>query len=120
MYNPLMFRRWIVLVLLVLQLQPALAFVPEHVGPVAKEFAHSTAHQAGLGHRHDDASGFQLDDDSPATHAHHDAGHHSALLLPNKGWLPTLPKQECLMSFSLGQLPDPCLDGPLRPPRPLV
>jgi hypothetical protein len=117
-----MFRRWFVLVLLALQLLPALALVPGQATTLTLEIDHALVHQAGQGHQHDDTLAFELDDDDGATvpHAHHDSGHHSALpfnILDLR--LPSAQPSAHLM-FLGGRLPNPHLEGPLRPPRTAV
>lgn len=116
-----MVRRWFVLVLLALQLLPALALVPWQADALSVEIDHALVHQSGQGHHHDDSLAFELDDDGAAApHAHHDAGHHSALPLH----IPDLrlPSAEpcARVIFLGGRLPDPHLEGPLRPPRTAV
>ena len=113
-----MFRRWLAQVLIVLQLQPALALVPGQMGDLTLEIEHSLVHDSGQGHHDDETLAFELDADGAALpHAHHDAGHHSALPL-------TVPVQdlrrcepEARVMFLGGRLPDPHLEGPLRPPQ---
>ncbi|MDP3083673.1 MAG: hypothetical protein Q8N44_08280 [Rubrivivax sp.] len=113
-----MFRRWLALVLIVLQLLPALALVPGQSGTLALEIEHSLVHDSGQGHHHDETLAVQLDADGAALpHAHHDAGHHSALPLTVLGLhLPSLEPESRVM-FLGGRLPDPHLEGPLRPPQ---
>lgn len=113
-----MLRRWLALVLLVLQLQPAFALVPGQVGTYTLEIEHVLVHESGLGHHHDDTLAIQLDVDGAALpHTHHDAGHHSALPLTVLGLhLPSL-EPEARVMFLGGRLPDPQLEGPLRPPQ---
>ena len=113
-----MFRRWLALVLIVLQLQPALALVPGQSGSFTLEIEHSLVHDSGQGHHHDETLAFELDADGAALpHAHHDAGHHSALPLTVLGLhLPSL-EPEARVMFLGGRLPDPHLEGPLRPPQ---
>ncbi len=116
-----MLRRWLIVLLLALQLLPALALVPGQAVTLSLEIEHALVHESGLGHHHDDTLGFQLDDDSAALpHAHHDAGHHAALPLTIPD--PNLPPAEPAVAFSFrgGPLPDPHLQGPLRPPRTAV
>ena len=116
-----MIRRWFTLALLVLQLLPALAFVPGQATALSLEMEHALVHQSGQGHHHDDTLAFQLDDDGAALpHAHHDTGHHAALPLAILDLrLPSAEPSARLM-FLGGRLPDPHLEGPLRPPRPTV
>jgi hypothetical protein len=78
-----MFRRGLVLILLALQVLPALALVPGQVNALSLEIDHALVHQLGRGHHHDVTPAFQLDEDNnaPLPHVHHDAGHHSALPL---------------------------------------
>ncbi|WP_088284172.1 hypothetical protein [Ideonella sp. A 288] len=114
-----MLRRWIALVLLLLQLQPALAFMPDRVSALAAEIDHGAIHQAGQAHHHDDGLGVQLDDDDAAAtlHVHHDGGHHSALLPPVAVTGVAMGAPDARAAFVRGVLPDPHLEGPLRPPR---
>lgn len=113
-----MFRRWLALFLLVLQFQPALALVPGPVGGLTLEIEHAWVHQAGHGHHHDDALGFQIDEDGAALpHAHHDAGHHSALPLSCLDLRLAAGEPSERQAFRGGRLPHPDLEGPLRPPR---
>ncbi|QTN21149.1 hypothetical protein HZ992_13135 [Rhizobacter sp. AJA081-3] len=116
-----MFRRWFVKVLLALQLLPALALVPGQADALTLEIDHALVHQSGQGHHHDDSLAFQLDDvEAPLPHAHHDGGHHSALpfAIPDLHLPPAEPSAHlCLLA---GRLPDPHLEGPLRPPRTAV
>lgn len=120
-----MLRRWFALVLLALQLLPALALVPGQANALSLEIEHALVHQSGQGHHHDDTLAFQLDDDddddgAALPHAHHDAGHHSALPLTIVDLrLPSAEPSARLM-FLGGRLPDPQLEGPLRPPRTAV
>lgn len=113
-----MFRRWFVLVLLVLQLLPALALVPGRADAMTQEIEHALVHESGQGHHHDDSRAYQFDEDGAALpHAHHDAGHHLALPLTLLDLrLPSAEPSARLM-FLGGRLPDPHLEGPLRPPR---
>lgn len=113
-----MFRRWIALLVLVLQLQPAVAFMPGHVVSAwMQEIQHTTVHQIGQGHHHDDVLSFQSEEDGPSVaHIHHDAGHHSVLLSSHALVVPHL-KSVHLAGFYAGHFPDPYLEGPLRPPR---
>ena len=116
-----MLRRWLALVLLVLHLQPAIALVPGQLGTLTLEIEHSLVHESGQGHHHDKTLAFQVDADGAAiAHAHHEAGHLSALPLTALD-LP-LPSEEpaARVTFLGGRLPDPHLEGPLRPPRPCV
>lgn len=113
-----MFRRWLALVLIVLQLQPALALVPGQMGDLTLEIEHSLVHDSGQGHHHDEMLAFQLDTDGAALpHAHHDAGHHSALPLTELGLHLPSEEAEVRMVFLGVRLPDPHLEGPLRPPQ---
>ena len=116
-----MFRRWFVLVLLLLQLLPALALVPGQADAMTLEIEHALVHESGQGHHHGDSLAYQLDEDGAALpHAHHDAGHHSALPLTLLDLrLPSAEPSARLM-FLGGRLPDPHLEGPLRPPRAAV
>jgi hypothetical protein len=106
-----------------LQLLPALALVPGQANALSLEIEHALVHQSGQGHHHDDTLAFQLDDDDDGAalpHAHHDAGHHSALPLTIVDLrLPSAEPSARLM-FLGGRLPDPQLEGPLRPPRTAV
>ncbi|CAD5372748.1 conserved exported hypothetical protein [Rubrivivax sp. A210] len=116
-----MFRRCFSWVLMALQLLPALALVPGQADALALEIGHALVHQSGQGHHHDDSLAFQLDDDAAAAqHVHHDAGHHSALPLSIPA--PGLPSAEpsAPVAFLGGRLPEPHLEGPLRPPRTAV
>lgn len=116
-----MILRWFALFLLALQLLPALALVPGQADALTLEIDHALVHQSGRGHHHDDALTFQLDDDGAAlTHAHHDAGHHSALPLTILDLrLPSTQPSARLM-FLGSRLPNPHIEGPLRPPRTAV
>ena len=113
-----MFRRWLALILLALQLLPALALVPGQADALTLEIGHAVVHQSGQGHHHDATLAFEPDEDGAALpHAHHDAGHHSALPLTTADLhLPSAAPQSRLV-FLGGQLPYPHLDAPLRPPR---
>jgi hypothetical protein len=113
-----MFRRWLVLILLVLQLQPVLAFMPERAGELAVALEHEVMHQGLQGHHHGDDLRLQADDDgSPLTHVHHDASHHGVLpLVPGPG-LAAMPASAAPIPFGRCCIPSPCLEGPLRPPR---
>lgn len=116
-----MVRRWFVLVLLALQLLPALALVPGQAKALTLEIDHALVHQSGEGHHHDDTLAFEFDDDGAAVpHAHHDTGHHSALPLDIPDLrLPSVEPSAQRM-FLGSRLPDPHLEGPLRPPRTAV
>lgn len=116
-----MFRRWFTLTLLVLQLLPALALVPGQASALSSEMDHALVHQSGQGHHHGDTLAFQLDDDDVALpHAHHDTGHHSALPLAILDFRLPLAEPSVRPMFLGGRLPDPDLEGRLRPPRPTV
>lgn len=116
-----MVRRWLALVLLALQLLPALALVPGQADAMTREIDHALVHQSAQGHHHDDTLAFQLDDDSaPLPHAHHDAGHHSALPLAIPELLLPSAEPSARLMFLGVRLPDPHLKGPLRPPRSTV
>lgn len=113
-----MFCRWLALVLILLQLQPALALVPGQVSSVSLEIEHTLVHAADQGHRHHDTLAFQPDEDgAAAAHAHHDAGHHAALPLSPLDQSVTAGDAAAHVIFLGGRLPDPHLEGPLRPPR---
>ena len=113
-------RRWFAMALLALQLLLALALVPGQADALTLEIDHALVHQSGQGHHHDDTLAFQLDDDPPRPHAHHDAGHHSALPLaiPDLRIPPAAPSAH--LSLMAGRRSDPHLEGPLRPPRTAV
>ena len=116
-----MFRRWVVLVLLALQLLPALALVPGQANALTLEIDHALVHQSGQGHHHDDTLTFELDDDGAALpHAHHDTGHHSALPLDVPDLRLPSAEPSARLIFLASRLPDPHLEGPLRPPRTAV
>ncbi|PXW95196.1 hypothetical protein C7444_11041 [Sphaerotilus hippei] len=118
-----MLRRWFILLLLVLQLQPVLAFMPEQVVTLAQALAHERIHQEGQGHRHDDALtlGAPSDDDGATlAHVHHDAAHHAVLLPAAATWCSVAAVEGALAVFGPCRIPSPCLDGPLRPPRTCV
>lgn len=116
-----MLRRWLALFLLLLQLQPAVAsvFIPSHaVEALVQEVQHTAVHQVGQGHHHDDVLSFQPEEDGQAVaHVHHDAGHHSVLLPSSPALAVPSPASAHRVGFHVGHLPDPCLEGPLRPPR---
>ncbi|MBT9597344.1 MAG: hypothetical protein IV094_15285 [Vitreoscilla sp.] len=113
-----MFRRWVILVLLVLQLLPALVLVPGQADAMTLEIEHALVHESKQGHHHDDTLAYQLDEDGAALpHAHHDAGHHSALPLTILDLCLPSAEPSARLMFLGGRLPDPYLDGPLRPPR---
>lgn len=108
--------------LLALQLLTALALalVPGQSDALTLEIDHALVHQSGQGHHHDDTLAFQFDDDAPLPHAHHDTGHPSALPLASPDLhLPSV-QPSAHLSRPAGRLPDPHLEGPLRPPRPAV
>lgn len=116
-----MFRRWFTVVLLLLQLQPVLAVVPWQVRALAQELEHAVVHQAGHGHHHADHAdtlNLQTDSDSTAvSHTHHDAAHHAALLpATDSAVLPVLVTAPLEWPAAC-RIPEPCLEGPLRPPR---
>ena len=117
-----MLRRWFALVLLALQLLPAQALVHGQSNALSLEIEHALVHQSGQGHHHDDAlAAFQLDGDGGALpHAHHDAGHHSALPLSILDLRLPPAEPSARLMFLGGRLPDPDLEGPLRPPRTAV
>jgi hypothetical protein len=116
-----MLRRWLALLLLALQLLPALALVPGRAHALAAEIEHALVHQSGQGHHHEDSLAFQLDDEGSALpHAHHDAGHHSALPLTILDLRLPSAEPSARVMFLGGRLPDPHLEGPLRPPRTAV
>lgn len=116
-----MFGRWFTLLLIALQLLPALALVPGQSNALSLEIDHALVHQSGRGHHHDDTLAFQLDDDGTALpHAHHDAGHHSALPVTIPGLRLPPDEPSAHLMFLGGRLPDPHLEGPLRPPRTAV
>jgi len=116
-----MLRRWFALVLLALQLLPALALVPGQANASSLEIEHALVHQSGQGHQHDDTLAFQLEDDGATLpHAHHDAGHHSALPLTILDLRLRPAEPSAHLMFLGGRLPDPHLEGPLRPPRTAV
>lgn len=116
-----MLRRWFVLVLLALQLLPALALLPGQAHALTLEIDHALVHQSGRGHHHDDTLTFELDDDGAALpHAHHDTGHHSALPLDIAGLRLPSAEPSARLVFVGGRLPEPYLEGPLRPPRTAV
>jgi hypothetical protein len=113
-----MLRRWVALILVVLQLQPAFAFAPGPVGSLVLEIDHALVHQSGQGHHHGDTLAFQISEDGDAlAHAHHDAGHHSALPLTVLALKVPLGEPAARVLFLGGRLPDPDLEGLLRPPR---
>ncbi|MBP8270336.1 MAG: hypothetical protein KAX42_00540 [Sphaerotilus sp.] len=118
-YNLEMLRRWFALLLLLLQLQPAMGFMPSRVVDVlVQEIQHTAVHQSGQGHHHDDVLSFQSEEDGPSVaHVHHDAGHHSVLLLSSHALAVPGLEPVYLADFHSGHLPDPYLEGPLRPPR---
>lgn len=116
-----MIRRWLALVLLALQMLPALALVPGQSDAVALEIDHAFVHQSGQGHHHDDTLAFEIDEGGAAlTHAHHDTGHHVALPLAIPELRLPSPEPPARLMFLGGRVPDPHLEGPLRPPRPAV
>ncbi|MBT9528525.1 MAG: hypothetical protein IV105_24960 [Rhizobacter sp.] len=116
-----MLRRWFILVLLALQLLPAMALVPGQADSLTLEIDHALVHQSGQGHHHDDTLAFQLDDDdAPLPHAHHDTGHHSALPLDILDMRLPSAEPSVRVAFMGGRLPNPHLEGPLRPPRTAV
>ena len=117
----MMFRRCIAFVLLALQLLPAQALVPGQASALSLEIVHALVHQSGQGHRHDDTLAFQLDDDGDAlAHAHHDTGHHSALPLALLDLRLSSAEPSASLALLGGRLPNPHLEGPLRPPRTAV
>jgi len=113
-----MYRRWFALLLLALQTLPALAIVPGPVSNLTVEIEHMLVHQSGQGHHHDGSLGLQFDEDGASLpHVHLDAGHPAAL--PNAVAEVHVPSGERAVRviFQGGRLPDPHLEGPLRPPR---
>lgn len=116
-----MLRRWFTLFLLALHLLPALAVVPVQASALSLEIDHALVHQSGQGHHHDDALTFQFDVEGTAPpHAHHDAGHHSALPLTILELRPPSAPPSARLIFLGGRLSDPHLEGLLRPPRTAV
>jgi hypothetical protein len=113
-----MLRRWLARVLLALQLLTALALVPGQANALSLEIEHALVHELGPAHHHDDTLAFQTEEDGSALpHAHHDAGHHSVLPLTTLDLhLPPMEPSVRLICRG-GLLPDPDLEGPLRPPR---
>lgn len=117
-YNLVMLRRWIALLLLLLQLQPAMVPMPNQAaGVLMQEALHTTVHQSGKGHHHHDVLSLQSEEDGQSVaHVHHDAGHHSVLLSNHALAALHLEPPHLVVVYS-GDLPDPYLEGPLRPPR---
>lgn len=115
-----MFRRWFVLVLIALQLLPALALVPGQASALTLDIDHALVHQMGQGHHHDETLAIQEGDDGALPHAHHDAGHHSALPLTILDLRLPSSEPSAPVMFLGGWLPEPHLEGPLRPPRTAV
>ena len=114
-------RRCLGLVLLVLQLLPALALVPGQARALSTAIDHALVHQSGQGHHHDDSLTLQIDDNvASLPHAHPDAGHHWALPLTIVDLCLPSAQPSVHLSFQGGRLPDPHLEGPLRPPRTAV
>jgi hypothetical protein len=117
-----MFRRCLAILLLLLQMQPALAAMPDSIGGLVQDIEHAVVHQLGEFHHHADHYEDRLlgrgnEDGSPAAHVHHDAGHH-AILLPVGARLTTPCAADIRrIAFRPTPLPDPDLEGLLRPPR---
>lgn len=113
-----MLRRWIALALIVLQLQPALALVPAQAASLALEIEHAWVHQMGQGHHHDAALTLDAQvESSTLAHVHHDAGHHSALTLAFPVLNLPLTESSGPVVYFGERLPNPHLEGLLRPPR---
>jgi hypothetical protein len=117
-----MFTRWLAVLLIVLQLQPVLAFMPESQATIAEQVRHAVIHDGGTDHHHDDHLGVQIDDGQAAHHGHvhHDASHHVVLLTAPDAWPVPAPLRDSLGSGGDARLPDPDLEGLLRPPRDTV
>ncbi len=117
-----MLRRCIALILVALQLLPALALVPGQANALSLEIEHALVHESGQGHHHhDDTRVFEPDDDGAALpHTHHDAGHHSVLPLTLPDLCLPSAEPSAQLLFLGGRMPDPHLEGPLRPPRTAV
>jgi hypothetical protein len=111
-----MLVRWLTVLLIVLQLQPVLAFMPEPAGSISQQFEHAVIHQGGTGHHHDSHSGVQIDDGFSVGHVHHDASHHVVLLTAVDPWRTPAHVSVGVASCGSTCLPDPDLEGPLRPP----
>ena len=117
-----MFTRWLAVLLIVLQLQPVLAFMPEATASIADQVQHAVIHEGGTDHHHDDHLGVQIDDEQAASHGHvhHDASHHLVLLTTLEPWRAPRPLGNSLADDGDPAQPDPDLEGLLRPPRDAV
>jgi hypothetical protein len=116
-----MLRRWLARVLLALQRLPALALVPGRADALSLEIERVLVHELGPAHHHDDTLAFQTDEDGCVPpHAHHDAGHHSMLPLTTLDLHLPPAEPSARLIFQGDRLPEPDLEGPLRPPRTAV
>jgi hypothetical protein len=114
---------WSWLLALALALPSLLALVPAAIQAQAQAVEHALLHDEGLGHRHaaaDDHDVASIDLAISSAHQHHDGGHVHAL---PSGLLnthlafgrPPMPERRALTV-----LPNPFIEGPLRPPRALL
>ncbi len=115
-----MLRRLFLALLIVLQLQPMVALAWDSHSSYVEEAVHTSTHLAGASHLHEDAHDLLLSDAGPASHVHHDAGHHSVLLFPSTVLRATVTLRDPPPLHRSVSLPDPFLEGPLRPPRRLT
>lgn len=115
-----MFRRLLLALLVVLQLQPMLAYAWGGDVSFVEEAIHASTHLASEAHHHEDDHHLVLDDAGPVSHVHHDLGHHSVLLFPTAGLRTNPVVRERPPVHRSTPLPDPFLEGPLRPPRPPI
>lgn len=110
-------RRFLVCLLLLVQLQPVLAFMPAAVRAHTDELTHACVHQVQIEHRHVQEVTLELASDAPAHHMHHDTGHHLAVLMvPVEVRMARLDHAAPPEAAPTGA-PAPFLEGPLRPPR---
>ena len=88
----------------------------------APTYTHTALHLQGDGHHHDDDGSYQLDDSQEAVH--HVVSDHvccaAAALLPSAVHTFPPPEASAPSGVHLAPVPDPDLEGLLRPPRVLA